>query len=80
MKKIGIVLCVVVASALSSCTREFICQCTYSYKGTTPGLPDSVREDFIIKDTKKGAIDKCKRHGITTSTNGIEFNKSCELY
>lgn len=80
MKKIGALSFAVVLCLLCSCTREFVCQCTYTYEGKTPGLPDPVTEEFIIKDTKKGAISNCQRHSESATTNGITFTKACSLY
>jgi hypothetical protein len=80
MKKIRICVAVVILFAMNSCTREFVCQCTYSYEGNVPGLPDDRVEEFIIKDTKAGAENNCTRNSVNTINNGITFDKSCTLY
>jgi hypothetical protein len=65
----------------TSCTREFICQCKVKYTGNVPGLPDSVINEYIVKDTKGGAIKKCEANSSTiTDASGINLVEECKLY
>lgn len=65
---------------MSSCTREYICQCSIKYSGATPGLPDSTMVEFKIRDTRKEAIKKCSDNSITTTKDGVTMTEFCELY
>jgi hypothetical protein len=64
---------------MSSCVKNYTCQCTISYSGT-PGLPDTVTQQYSISDTKSGATSKCKGNSGTYSNNGIATVESCVIY
>ncbi|RYZ53966.1 MAG: hypothetical protein EOP49_06155 [Sphingobacteriales bacterium] len=64
---------------LSSCTRDYICQCTIKYTGQ-PGLPDSVVREYPVTDTKKKAKSVCESNSGTYETNGITTTETCKLY
>jgi hypothetical protein len=74
-----IICSIVFTFCLSSCTREYICQCTIKYSGQ-PGLPDSVIREYPVKDTKKNAQSVCEGNSGTTETNGITATEKCKLY
>ncbi len=63
----------------SSCTRDYICQCTIRYSGQ-PGLPDSSMKEYPVKDTKKKAKSVCESNSGTYETNGIKAEETCRLY
>lgn len=63
----------------SSCTRDYICQCTIKYSGQ-PGLPDSLIREYPIKDTKKNAKSTCEGNSGTYDTEGIRAEEDCRLY
>ena len=65
--------------AMGSCTKNYTCQCVISYTGQ-PGLPDSVVQNYTIKDTKKGAKSKCTANSDTYSNNNINTTERCYLY
>lgn len=67
------------AMLLTSCTREYTCQCTITYTGQ-PGLPDPVMKEYKITDTKKEAESKCRAHSETTDVNGITTTEACDLW
>jgi len=64
---------------MGSCTKNYTCQCVISYSGQ-PGLPDTVVNNYNIKDTKSGAKSKCSGNSATYSQNGINTVENCYLY
>jgi hypothetical protein len=65
---------------VSSCTREYICQCRIKYTGNPPGLPDSSTQEFMIRDTKDEAFIKCEANSVLITENGITFDQKCRIY
>lgn len=65
--------------ALSSCTRDYICQCEIAYSGK-PNLPDTVINEYEITDTKKNAQSLCEQNSSETEVDGIITVETCELY
>jgi len=66
-------------TALSSCTREYICQCTIKYSGE-PGLPDSTVREYEIKDTKKKAKSACEANSGTYTTGNVKTEETCKIF
>ncbi len=66
-------------AVMSSCTRDYICQCTIKYSGQ-PGLPDSTLREYPIKDTKKKAQGTCEGNSQTHQTGDIIAEETCRLY
>jgi hypothetical protein len=64
---------------VSSCRRDYTCQCEISYSGQ-PGLPDTIYRDYPITDTKKKAQDLCKGNSSETEKGGIKTKEDCYLY
>jgi len=64
---------------MSSCVRNYICHCTIKYSGQ-PGLPDSVIQEYNIKDTKSKAKTECAANSATYDNNGIHTEENCYLY
>lgn len=64
---------------MSSCVRNYTCQCTIKYTGA-PGLPDTIIKQYDIKDTKKNAKSSCQANSKTFDNNGIHTDESCDLY
>ncbi|MBK7690305.1 MAG: hypothetical protein IPJ31_04025 [Bacteroidetes bacterium] len=65
---------------VSSCTREYICQCVVKYSGNPPALPDSTVFEFAIKDKKKEAAKKCEANSISITQDNITMDEKCRLY
>ena len=65
---------------LSSCTKEYICQCVVKYSGNPPALPDSTVFEFAIKDKKKEAAKKCEANSTTLTQDNITMDEKCQLY
>lgn len=80
MKKILLILFVFVIGIMSSCTREYTCQCVVKYTGNPPGIPDSAMHEFAIRDTKKEAKSKCEANSTTVSQDNVTMTEKCQLY
>ncbi len=65
---------------MTSCTREYICQCVVKYSGNPPGLPDTATHEFLIKDTKKEAAKKCEANSSSANQDNITMEETCRLY
>lgn len=64
---------------LSSCTREYICECQISFSGQ-PGLPDTVTQEYPLRDTKKKAKSICEAQSSVQEMDGITTTENCYLY
>lgn len=64
---------------MSSCTHNYVCQCTIKYSGA-PGLPDSIVKEYNIKDTHDKAKSLCEGNSGSWMTNGITTTEKCILY
>jgi len=64
---------------MSSCVKNYVCHCVISYSGQ-PGLPDTLVQEYNIKDTKSGAKSKCTANSGNYSNNGINTVENCYLY
>ncbi len=80
MKHLGFILLLLFIVIMSSCTREYICQCKVSWSSATPGMPDTIIQEYLIKNTKKGAKNKCTQNSNSTTANGITITETCVLY
>ncbi|MBL7765018.1 MAG: hypothetical protein JNJ58_02915 [Chitinophagaceae bacterium] len=80
MKRFLPFLAIVFVMALSSCTREYICQCVVKYTGNPPGLPDSAVHEFKIQDKKKDAASKCEANSTTVTQDNVTMDEKCRLY
>lgn len=65
--------------ALTSCTREYICQCTISYSGS-PGLPEEEPKEYPIRDSKKNARTICQSNSKTYDVDGYKTVEECDLW
>lgn len=72
-------LAILISLGFSSCTREYICQCTITYSGQV-GLPDTAVQEYAISNTKKKAKAKCEENSSTFERDGIKAVETCELY
>jgi hypothetical protein len=64
---------------LSSCTHEYTCQCRISYSGQ-PGLPDTMLNEYTIRDTKSQAKSICENNSMTSEQNGIKTVEDCKIW
>ncbi len=69
----------IIAIGFSSCTHNYVCQCTIKYTGA-PGLPDSLVREYTIKDTHDKAKSLCEGNSGSWITNGITTTETCILY
>lgn len=74
-----IVAALLAMAFMSSCTREYICQCEISYSGK-PGLPDTLKKNYTIEDTKKNAENLCKENSSESVKDGITTVENCYLF
>jgi hypothetical protein len=65
---------------MTSCTREYICQCTIKYSGTPPGLPDTSVVEFMIKDKKTEAAKQCEANSTSVTADNVTMDEKCRLY
>jgi hypothetical protein len=74
-----VALSTVLLFGATSCTREYICQCEISYSGQA-GLPDTVINQYPVRDTKDGAKSICEGNSSTSEKNGIKTVENCHLF
>ena len=72
-------LIIAILFTITSCTKNYTCQCNIQYSGA-PGLPDSSIQQYGITDTKSGATSKCKGNSGTYVNNGITTVETCYIY
>lgn len=65
--------------SMSSCVKNYICHCVISYSGQ-PGLPDTVIQEYNIKDTKSNAKSACTANSTSANNNNINTIENCYLY
>lgn len=69
----------VIVAGMSSCVREYTCQCVIKYSGQ-PGLPDSTIHEYTVRDTKKKAKSVCEANSGTYENGSIKTVEDCHLY
>lgn len=81
--KLRTALLVAIASVsilgLSSCVRDYVCQCEITYSGK-PGLPDTLITSYKLTDTKKNAETLCQENSTESEEDGIKTVEVCDLY
>jgi hypothetical protein len=78
----SVLLFVVAVSGIllvSSCNKNYTCQCTIKYSGS-PGLPDSTATEYKVYNTKSGAKALCEDESFEHVENGIKVVETCTLY
>jgi hypothetical protein len=70
---------IIAVFGLSSCTKEYTCQCTISYSGVA-GLPDTSVNEYSVRDTKKGAKSVCESKSNTTTSGNVKTVETCRLF
>ncbi len=74
MKKLFTIAALVFAvSAMTSCKKEYTCECKATGAGITSTSSDT------IKDTKKNAKEACDKGDATSSVAGITSTVECEI-
>lgn len=74
-----VALFTLVLTTSSSCTQEYTCQCTIKYTGI-PNLPDTLINEYPIKDTKKKAKSACEAKSATFTTGSVTTTETCKLF
>lgn len=80
LKRVLPLLIVALVIFISSCTREYTCQCVAKYSGNQPNLPDTSVHEFLIKDTKKEAAKLCEANSVTVVNDNVTLTETCRLY
>ena len=80
MRKLLPLILIAFVVTISSCTKEYICQCVVKYSGNPPALPDSTVFEFAIKDKKKEAAKKCEANSTSLTQDNITMDEKCQLY
>lgn len=63
---------------MTSCVRNYRCECKITYEGK-PGLPTSPPREYDIKDTNKNAKSLCQAGSKTYTDMGIVTTETCDL-
>lgn len=63
----------------TSCTKDYICQCSIAYSGQ-PQLPDTLVNEYKLTDTKKKAKELCEQGSSESKEEGITTVETCRLY
>lgn len=80
MKKvIYAILFLLISTALTSCVKEYTCQCEISFTGK-PGLPEPYIRDYKMSNTFKEADQECTNRSRQYSDDGVITTERCELY
>lgn len=64
---------------MSSCTRDYTCQCTISYSGV-PGLPDTSVNEYTIRDTRNKAKTICEANSASYEKDNVKTVETCKLF
>lgn len=77
MKNILKLSLVLVVATLTSCTKDYVCSCTY----TSPGNPTTTTKITVKEATKKQAEAKCNSgdRTITVAGFGLTETQTCTL-
>lgn len=65
--------------SLTSCVKEYTCQCKITYSGK-PGLPESHIREYEVSNTLKKADQECRNRSKIYTEDGITTTEECELY
>ena len=72
-KKMFFVAAAVAVLSLSSCKKDYTCECTTSLGGITTSASTT------INDTKSNAEEACENGSSTSTVAGIESSVTCEI-
>ncbi len=74
-----VVAFIFITTTMTSCVREYICECQITYTGQ-PGLPDTTINQYEIKDTKKKAEQICTGNSGEYANGDIKTKEECVLF
>lgn len=74
-----VLVLVVITSTMTSCVREYVCECQITYSGQ-PALPDTLINRYEIKDTKKKAEQICADNSGEYTNGDVKTVEDCLLY
>lgn len=65
--------------SLTSCVREYICQCKITHSGK-PGLPEPYIREYKVTNTFKEAELECVNRSRQYVEDGVTTIEDCQLY
>jgi hypothetical protein len=68
-----------IMTSMTSCVREYICQCQITYSGHA-ALPDSSVNNYTIKDTRNKAKKLCEQNSYEATKENVHTVEKCQLY
>jgi hypothetical protein len=79
MKKLTILIAALaISSAFSSCKKEYVCKCEKTYANNNGSV--NINDDqYIYKDTKPRAIERCDANETTGTDLGGDYAKNCSI-
>lgn len=69
----------IVTLLLSSCVKDYTCQCRLTFSGK-PGLPEPQIREYSLSNTLKEAKQECESRSRTYEVDGVRTVEECELY
>lgn len=72
MKKITFIAIAIVAFSMSSCKKDFVCECTTTYTSSSGNVTTNTNDNVTYRDVKKGeAKSLCQKSTIVNvNSNG----------
>lgn len=67
------------ATSLTSCVKDFTCQCKISFSGK-PGLPEPYIREYSLANTLKEAEQECANRSRHYVEDGVTTTEECQLY
>lgn len=64
---------------MTSCVKEYTCQCKISFSGK-PGLPEPYIREYSVTNTLKEAEQECANRSRSYVEDGVTTTEDCELY
>jgi hypothetical protein len=74
-----ITACLIMMVLMSSCVREYTCQCQIIYSGQAL-LPDTTINEYPVTDNVKNARADCQAQSTTTEKDGVKTEENCDLF
>lgn len=65
--------------SLTSCVKDYTCQCKITFTGK-PGLPEPYIREYSLSNTIEEAKQECENRSRHYVEDGITTTEECELY
>lgn len=79
MKKTLSIIGLLLAITMTSCVRDYTCQCKITFSGK-PGLPEPQIREYSVSNTLKEAKKECSDRSQIYIVDGVTTTEECELY